>query len=137
MTPKKIISLILLISFSSLAFLAPLQTVQASFDWWYWLDNFIIRPLLRKIVNAIENRLLNRVGEIVSDKVNGGRDPYWITNWRNHLLDSEARGVDVFRAVLADTELCPHFNDDLKRAFGAENFIGFVDGSGKLTLSPR
>lgn len=136
---KTIVITLITVSLFGGLFFAPLQKTKAMMITWdipYLIDNFVIRPLLRKVVNAIENRMLNQIGNIITDKANGGRDPYWITNWRNHILDSNARGVDVFRAVLADTELCPHFNDNLKRAFGAENFIGLIDGSENLTFAP-
>lgn len=106
-----------------------------SFDINYCIDNFIIRPVMRTIENAIENNLLNQISAVVTDKAGRGQDPHFITDWRNTTLNSAGRGTDIFRAILADTELCPHFGDNIKGIWSADLYGGFLQG-GSLTNPP-
>ena len=94
----------------------------------YQLKEFVIKPLVRKIANSLENKLVNSVNKKIGG-VTGGIAPSFVTNWRNHILDSQARGNNVFRSVLADTQLCPYFDKELKSAFGADKFSGTFAGS--------
>ncbi len=96
-------------------------------DPWQFLKEFIIKPLVRMIANSIENKLVNSINKQISN-ING-KTPGYITNWRNHFLDSQARGNDVFRSVLADTKSCGYFDENLKTAFGAEKYIGSIAGA--------
>jgi hypothetical protein len=91
------------------------------------LDEFIISPLVRTIANALENKIVNQVNKALG-KIDG-KTPSYITNWRNYILESEARGNDVFWAVLADTKLCPYFKNDLTTSFGAEKSTGAALGA--------
>lgn len=91
------------------------------------LDEFIISPLVRQIANSLENRVVNKVNGLIANI--DGKTPSYITNWRNYILESEARGNDVFRAVLADTSLCPYFKNDLVTALGAEKSAGATLGA--------
>ena len=99
-------------------------TVNTSHNAAYYLKEFVVYPLVRKVANSLENKLINKVSGQISG-VTGG-NPNFITNWRNHILDSQARGNDVFRSVLADTKLCPGFAQNLKTAFGADLFKGVL-----------
>ena len=91
------------------------------------LDEFIISPLVRTIANSLENKVVNQVNKALG-KIDG-KTPSYITNWRNYILESEARGNDVFRAVLADTKLCPYFKNDLITSLGAEKSTGAILGA--------
>lgn len=84
----------------------------------YFLKEFIIYPLVRKLGNSLENKLLNKTNSLISGLTQ--KTPSFITNWRNYTLDSQARGNDVFKAVLADATLCPYFKANLQTAFGAD-----------------
>ena len=84
----------------------------------YIIKEFVIYPLVRMIANSLENKLINKINGTLSNINNKG--PTFVTNWRNHMLNSQARGNDVFRAVLADAKLCPHFKTNLQTAFGAD-----------------
>lgn len=96
------------------------------------LNEFVIKPLVRKIANSLESKLVNSVNKQLA-KIDG-RLPSFITNWRNHLLDSQGRGNDVFRAVLADAQICGFMSNNVKRAFGADLFAGVLQ-SGRVTNS--
>lgn len=101
----------------------------------YFTKEFVIKPLVRKIANSLENDLVNRLGEQISGIVEGvpTKDgPLFITNWRNYVLESQARGNDVFRTVLADASLCSHFGKDLKNIFGADKVASSEINSAKL-----
>ncbi len=124
MIDKKLITVILLITFVGSFVIIPSTGKAAGFDWWYFIDNFIIRPILKKIVDSLENKALNAMNDIITDKLNGGRLPHFITDWRDKLLKSIGRGNDVFRTILADTQLCPYFNNNLKKIFGADRLVG-------------
>ncbi len=91
---------------------------QASADWMYFLKEFVIKPLVRQLANALENMLVNKITGFASGL--SQKVPSFITNWRNYTLDSQARGSDIFRSVLADAKLCPYFKDNLQTAFGAD-----------------
>ncbi len=100
---------------------------QASADWMYFLKEFVIKPLVRQLANALENKLVNSITSLVSG-INQ-KVPSFITNWRNYTLDSQARGSDIFRSVLADAKLCPYFKDNLQTAFGADKYAGMLSGA--------
>jgi hypothetical protein len=100
---------------------------QASADWMYFLKEFIIKPLVRQLANALENKLVNSITSLVSGL--SQKVPSFITNWRNYTLDSQARGNDIFRSVLADATLCPYFKDNLQTAFGADKYKGTLSGA--------
>lgn len=107
----------------------------------YIIKEFVIKPLVRQIANALENKLVNKINGVVTN-ING-KQPSFITNWRNHILDSQARGNDVFRTVLADAKLCKYFDRDIKVAFGADKFKGAIsaakvkDASGKVVYENK
>ena len=93
----------------------------------YFLKEFIIYPLVRKLANSLENKLLNKTNGLISGLTQ--KTPSFITNWRNYTLDSQARGNDVFRAVLANASLCPYFKTNLQTAFGAEDYSKTMAGA--------
>lgn len=95
-----------------------------------YVVNYIVKPLVRSLANALENRIVNSI----TSKISGAKtqQPSFITNWRNEILDSQARGNDVFRSVIADAVLCPYFDSNLKTAFGADRYAGALS-SGNIT----
>ncbi len=93
----------------------------------YFLKEFIIYPLVRKLGNALENKLLNKTNGLISGLTQ--KTPSFILSWRNFTLDSQARGNDIFLAVLADATLCPYLKTNLQQAFGADRAIGAFAGS--------
>lgn len=123
--PKKIIAIIILLSFAiGFAFPVP-QAYAAGIP--YWVKEYIIKPLVRTLANALENKIVNTMVAQISGKKQG--QPNFITNWRNQILDSESRGNDIFRSVLADTQLCPYFKTNLQTAFGADKYAGTIAGA--------
>lgn len=52
----------------------------------------------------------------------GGRNggPSFVRDWRNFQTDAQYRGERVFRAVLSNTKLCDHFDQDIKGLFGVK-----------------
>lgn len=121
---KKFIASLVIISLVMGVFMYKNESAQASL---YFLNEFIIEPLVRKIANALENKLINKISNFVAGT--DSKTPRFIVSWRNHMLDSQARGNDVFRAVLADTKLCPHFQEGINQSFGAENYTGAIQGA--------
>lgn len=108
----------------------PAKNAQASAifgDPWQFIKQFVIYPLVRAIANSFESKLINQLNKQVSGV--GGAVPSFITNWRNHLLDSQARGNDVFRSVLADANICGFMSNNVKTAFGADLFAGSIAGA--------
>ncbi len=113
---KKIIIVFTIISLLGGSFV--LWSNHADASWEYVLKEFIIKPLVRSLANALENKIVNKMTALISGVKQ--KSPSFITNWRNYTLDSMARGNDVFRAELNDTKLCPHFSDNLRKSFGAD-----------------
>jgi uncharacterized protein (UPF0297 family) len=127
---KKIIAILVIIPMILGGFfMAPQRANGAAviYDPLEMLDKFIITPLVRQIANSLENKVVNKVNGLIANI--DGKSPSYITNWRNYILESEARGNDVFRAVLADTALCPYFKNDLVTALGAEKSVGATLGA--------
>src|SRR3989338_4024969 len=82
------------------------------------------------IARCIGRQALSRMNLGILDiAITSGRDggTTWIQNWRNLQLDSQYRGEGVFRGMLASTQLCNYFGNDLKQSFGATQ---------KVNLSP-
>ena len=96
----------------------------------YIIKEFVIYPLVRMIANSLENKLVNKMNSTISNINSKG--PTFITNWRNHMLDSQARGNDVFKAVLADAKVCGFMKSDVLNAFGADKSVGAIKGA-KIT----
>jgi hypothetical protein len=142
--PKKIIAFSLLIFFVLSFLIYPIKDARASAifgDPWQFIKQFVIYPLVRAIGNALESRLLNKLNQQITGINNA--TPAFITNWRNHIFDSQARGNDVFRAVLADTQVCDYMSDTIKTSFGADKFAGAIagatvkDASGKVVYENK
>jgi len=123
---KKIVALLIIISLTGGMFLLYIQQAKAG-AFMYFLKEFIIKPLVRKLANALENKLVNSINGLVSGLIQ--KTPSFIQNWRNYTLDSQARGNDIFRSVLADARLCPYFKTNLQTAFGADKYIGFLSSA--------
>lgn len=127
--PKKLIILPLL---AGLIFglIIPLKNVEAAAimgDPWQFVKQFVIYPLVRAIANSLQSKLTNQINQQISN-INGAT-PNFITNWRNNLLDSQGRGNDVFRALLADSNICSYMSGPVNQAFGADMYKGAIGGS--------
>lgn len=121
---KKIVLILLVLSLLAGTFALRAKQADASF---YFLKEFIIKPLVRKLANALENKLVNKIHGLASGL--SQKTPNFVTNWRNYTLDSQGRGNDVFRSVLADANLCPYFKDQARTAFGASSYTRAVSGA--------
>jgi hypothetical protein len=118
---KKLVAVFITLALTGGVFAASTRNVRAAaviFDPLEELNEFIIKPLVRKIANSLESKLTNKVNKLISN-ING-QVPSFVTNWRNYVLDSQGRGNDIFRSMLADVNACSHFSKNLKTAFGAD-----------------
>ncbi len=104
--------------------------VEVNYDNDFYINEYIYKPLARilisKISNSLQNSLLNKIGDTISDQSGGGKDPHFVTDWRNLILNSQGRGSDLFRSILASSDLCPYFSNNLKNIFGADLFGGVL-----------
>lgn len=64
------------------------------------------------------SKYLNSIVDRVNTGGRTGRQPAYVQNWRNFLLDSAYRGEDVFRVQLGNTETCLDFRNGLNLQFG-------------------
>src|SRR3989344_5491878 len=78
------------------------------------IEDIIARCAAREVLTAMGRNITNVART-------GGRDggPAWVRNWRNFRLDSQYRGEGIFKAMLASTNTCEYFANDLKGLFGA------------------
>lgn len=78
------------------------------------VQDLIARCGAREVLTAMGRNITNVART-------GGRDggPAWVRNWRNFRLDSQYRGEGIFKAMLASTNTCEYFANDLKGLFGA------------------
>src|SRR3989344_2964867 len=83
----------------------------------YVLDT-IARAIARALLSAATSGMIKKIQ-------GGGRDggPAFVQNWRNYQTDSQYRGENVFRSILAGTRLCNYFSGDVKNLFGANQKI--------------
>lgn len=82
--------------------------------------------VLDTIARAVSRSLLNvAISGIINKIQTGGRDggPAFVQNWRNFQTDAQYRGENVFRSVLAETNLCDYFGKDIKNLFGANQKV--------------
>lgn len=79
------------------------------------VEDLIARCSAREILTAMGRNITNVART-------GGRDGgvAWIRNWRNFRLGAQYRGEDIFRAMLASTNICEYFANDIKGLFGAD-----------------
>lgn len=77
-------------------------------------QDIVARCTAREILTAMGRNIVNTART-------GGRDggPAWVRNWRNFRLNAQYRGEDIFRVMLASTNTCEYFANDLKGVFGA------------------
>ncbi len=83
----------------------------------YVLDT-IARAIARGLLSAATSGMIRKIQ-------GGGRDggPAFVQNWRNFQTDSQYRGENVFRSILAGTKLCNYFSQDVKGLFGANQKV--------------
>lgn len=81
-------------------------------------SDVLARCAARELLSSISGRSI----EIARTN---GRDggATWITNWRNLSVQGQNRGEGIFRAILSNTNLCPHLSSDVKSLFGANSRI--------------
>ncbi len=91
----------------------------------YFVKEFIIYPIVRKIANTLQNKIENKILGITSTL--NGKTQQFVTNWRGEVLGSIGQGNDVFRLVLANTQFCNYFDSNLKQIFGADRYGGNKD----------
>jgi hypothetical protein len=78
------------------------------------------------IARCIARQVLDSMNEgILKITRTGGRNggPSFVTNWRNFILEAQYRGEDIFKGMLASSNLCNYFGQSLKKNFGAERKI--------------
>src|SRR3989344_5374088 len=82
------------------------------------VQDLIARCGAREVLTAMGRNITNVART-------GGRDggPAWVRNWRNFRLDSQYRGEGIFKAMLASTNTCGYFADDMKGLFGARQRV--------------
>src|SRR3989344_2934113 len=124
---KTIVAIITIVALIGGVFVLYAPQTKAASAFLYFLKEFILKPLIRSLANSLENKLVNKLNGLVSGLAQ--KTPSFITNWRNYTLDSQARGNDVFRSVLASATLCPYFNSNLKTSFGADRYAGLLSDS--------
>ncbi len=85
------------------------------------VKDLIARCAAREVLTAMGRNITNVART-------GGRDggPAWIRNWRNFRLESQYRGEGIFKAMLASTNTCEYFANDLKGLFGANRKISLT-----------
>lgn len=74
------------------------------------------------VARCAAREILTALGRNIMDVVRtGGRDsgPAWVRNWRNFRLGAQYRGENIFKAMLASTNTCEYFGNDVKGLFGA------------------
>lgn len=81
----------------------------------------IARCAAREILTAMGRNIMNTART-------GGRDggPAWVRNWRNFRLGAQYRGEDIFKAMLASTNTCEYFSNDIKDLFGANKKVSLT-----------
>lgn len=77
-----------------------------------WIKKNVIRVLARKMLTMLTNSLIKKIQ-------GGGRDggAAFVRNWRNFITDSQYRGEDIFKTVLASTPVCNYLDKSIKDAF--------------------
>lgn len=91
-------------------------------DIWYKIKEYIIIPIVRTVANALTAKVHNRVKDVIRGV--GGQGPAFIQNWREEINNTESRGLDVFRSILGNTQLCPHLDSSVKQAYLADKYTG-------------
>ena len=124
---KKVIAILTIFSLVGGVFIFQIEQANSASALLYFLKEFVVYPLVRMLANALENKITNKSNGLISGLIQ--KSPSFILSWRNFTLDSQARGNDVFRAVLADASLCPYLKTNLQKSFGADKYIGALAGS--------
>ena len=106
---------ILIISILALAPIAQPPVAQAT-DWAYAVKEYgldlVARVIARTFFQLAVNSMLQK---IQTGGRNGGTA--FIQNWRNFQTNAQYRGEDVFRAILANTQVCDYLKGDLRGIF--------------------
>lgn len=123
---SRILIVVLVITIGVVAFSFHTPRAKAT-DLFYFIWQWIIQPLVRALAVILENQLLNKMNSLTRGISSGS--PNFITNWRNNVLSAQGRGNDIFRSVLAGSNVCPYFKNKLLAAFGAQQYLGSLQKS--------
>lgn len=114
---KTAIVLVLIISLSVSSF-----TYRAHATDWFAAAKLTMDIVAKAIAKGVFTALTNQILQKVQTGGEGGGTAF-IQNWRDFQTSSQYRGENVFRAILSNTTLCPYFDKDLKRLFGATTVV--------------
>ncbi len=83
----------------------------------YVLDA-IARTIARSLLNIAVSGIINKIQT-------GGRDggPAFVQNWSNFQTNAQYRGENVFRSILASTNLCSYTSGSIKELFAANTVV--------------
>lgn len=92
----------------------------------YLNKEYILDTLSRATARALYQIVISRITEKIKG---GGPDggPAFVQNWRNFQTNAQYRGEDVFRTILAHTNVCNYLSNDLKKAFRVAEIFKIVE----------
>lgn len=84
------------------------------------VKEYVLDPIARLIARILYN---NTVSGIIGKIQTSGRDggPSFVQNWRNFQANGQYRGENVFRQILASTNICNYMDTGLKGVFNVGN----------------
>ena len=74
---------------------------------------FLARGLLKVTINTVIKKIQTAGRE--------GRSPSFVQEWRNFLTQGQYRGESIFRSILANTEFCVDFGNNVRMNFGVSS----------------
>jgi len=98
-----------------LAFFPLTSTTNAADAIIYFKKEFILDVIARQVARALFNVAVNRLLEKIQTGINGA--PALVQNWRNFQTLAQARGEDVFRVIVANSQLCGYVRSSINDAF--------------------
>ncbi len=84
---------------------------------WQDIKEAIKDPFARCIARAVLDETIGRMLEVVRKKGRDGAASY-VRNWRSFETSAQYRGEDTARGIVANTELCDYFKQDMWRQYG-------------------
>lgn len=94
--------------------------------------DLVARCGARAVLNEMTGKMIGAVRTSGRDCRAGFPCPSFVQNWRKFLAGGQYRGENIFRSMLASTNLlCPHYSRELKSIYKAQNQPSL--GSGNIT----
>lgn len=130
------LKLTLVITLSFVLVLFPLHQAKALEAALYYLKEYVIDLIARLIGRFLLSRMSNSIMTEINAAGTIGDGPL-VRDWRGFSQESQYRGEDVFRAMLAKTPVCSYLRDSVDSIFNSKDSLTLGDPGLNRIYAPQ